>query len=152
MGVVYGELMTLAHVTQAREALAGFAHATALRLTDAGAPDPLDLDALGAVLRDALDAAELLRTSLDRGAAATRPLIESMETLLRAVLTTSPRLQRAELDILHHFLVERADTTIGQREASRVSALRSRAMHASVELHSGLAAAYRSLFDTEVES
>lgn len=144
--------MNLADATHARETLADFSHTTALRLIDAGVPSPLDLDALGAALRDALDASELLRISLDRGAAATRPLIEAMETLLRAVLTTSPQLQRAELDVLQHLLVERTEATISQHDASRVSALRSRAMRASVELHGGLAAAYRSLFETEVES
>lgn len=123
-------------------ALADLASTTARRVATAS-----DTDQHGAALRDALDVARLFRRANDSGIGMTRPLLRSIEELVQATASAVPTLMAPELDAA----VRAAEGgEISEADAWN-SAVRSRALTASIELHKSLESAYRNFFDAEGE-
>jgi hypothetical protein len=122
--------------------LADFASTTARRVVSAS-----DTTQHGEALRDALDVARLFRRANDSGIGMTRPLLRSIEELVQATATAVPKLMAPELEAAVQ-ATEGGEIT--EADAWN-SAVRSRALTASIELHASLESAYRNFFDAEGE-
>ena len=77
----------------------------------------------------------------------TRPLLRSIEELVQATATAVPKLMAPELEAAVR-ATEGGEIT--EADAWN-SAVRSRALTASIELHASLESAYRNFFDAEGE-